>query len=827
MQTQAYSADGGAVVVIQSSEDAEQSEGDESKDPYERKDTGAIEVLRLGAQDRGASLRKTPRENRLTRTGLKLGTAGYMSPEQVRGEALDARTDIFSFGLVLYEMATGERAFAGETEAILHDAIVNREPRPVRELAPKLSPKMEEIIGKCLSKRRERRYPSAAELCKGLMETSGGRRTIPKSFPRLLVLTTIMVVACIAGGLLWKWKASRARGELTATDTIIISEFENLTGDPAFDDGLRTALYGYLYQSPFFHLISERKVRSALKSLNRREDDRLTLPVSRELCQQTNSRAVVTGSISDAGNRYSINLAALDCRGGATMATSYSEAESRQRVIAALGESAALLRKKLGEPQLLRNRYGVRPEQAYTSSPEALQAYAQTLKYSDKVAQLKHAVELDPLFGIAFYNLGLYYHAVHSDVLAAENWSKAYTLRGRLTEQQRFHVDTTYFYGVTGELEKYIAALEEYLRIYSLQGDDELERADQYMALNLSLSYYALGQHEKALEKVWEQLQIVPDSYCYMALLRVDLALNRFEAAKAASDDARARNVDGPNLRVSRYGLAFLLNNKKFMQEQLAWARGMRLVENWLLSAASDTEAYYGRLSNAREVTRRAVQSAINADQSESAAIWKGQAALREAEVGNVAGAEQLANEAQSMSSATEVKVLAGLTFSTIGQVETAQKVAEKLDRDRPADTSIQAYWLPTIRGSIALSSNNPLGSIEVLKRAAPYEMGGMGFKQEPFGNLYPVYVRGKAYLAAGRPQLAAVEFQKIFDHRGLVGNFIIGALARFQLGRAQVMMGDKVAARKSYEDFLTLWKDADPDIPIYKQAKAEYAKLH
>jgi len=772
---------------------------------------------------------RTPAEATLTRIGSAMGTAGYMSPEQVRGEKLDGRTDIFSFGLVLYEMATGQRAFTGETAAVVHDAILSKAPIPLRELNSDLPAKLVSTIDKALEKDCALRYHSAAEMRADLLTVKPDARELigpPVRHRRRKVLTSaamVLIVALITGGVYWY---SHRVAKLTERDTVIIADFDNSTRDPVFDDGLGLALGIYLDQSPFFSQLSKRKLNAALKALNHRPNDRLPTALAREVCLRTSSSAILTGTIADVGNRYRIEIRAVNCQTGATTATSQAEADNRDNVLHALGYAGSEMRQRLGESLASRRRFNTPLERTVTSSPEALQAYAQSNRISSSggfaghIPYLQRAVELDPKFGAALDALATYSHLVGSDDLATQYWKRLYELRDGLDQRQRLLAEGTYYYAITGEMEKYAGVLRQFVQAYPLPRDETPHG-------NLSMTYYSLGQHDNALKEAREQLRTDPDSsFSYMDLVRVYGALNRLNDAKAVSDEARVNNVDGPDLRLSRYVLAFSQGDDESMQEQVAWATGKPASEHSLLSAASDTEAYYGRFGKARELTQRAVNSARKSGESEAAATWEGQGALREAEAGNAGRAQRMAAQSLSLADPFDAKTLAALALAAAGDSAQAQKLAYQVGRDRPLDTLVQHYWLPMIRAGIEIRANNPKEGIEALAISSPYDFASPGFKQEPFGNLYPAYVRGKAYLQAGQGQQAATEFQKVLDHRGLVSNFIIGVLAHLQLGRAQVTMGDKAAARKSYQDFLTLWKDADPDIPIYQQAKAEYVRL-
>ena len=658
-------------------------------------------------------------EHNLTLTGAAMGTAGYMSPEQLRGETLDARTDLFSFGLVLYEMATGRRAFAGETAAIVHNAILHQPPVALHDVNSQLPSGLETIINKALEKSRELRYQSAEEMRADLQAISPKEHVVVRGplASRRKLLATMAVLVLFALTALGRYFYSHRPAKLTEKDTIIIADFDNSTRDPVFDNGLSTALGFYLDQSPFFSRLSDRKLNAALKLLNYTPKESLVeegLPVAlaREVCLRTNSKAMLTGTISDLGNRYRVEIRAVNCQTGGTMATSTAEADNRDRVMAALGQAGAILREELGEPPALRKRFNTPPEQALTSSPEALQAYLQgnEAKGQDAVVYLNRATELDPGFAEPFYNLGRAYSSLGSDALADQAWKKYYDLRARLTQRRRLLAEGLYYFAVTGELEKYVETQKQTVKDYPVPKDNE---GPHYA---LSMTYYSLGQHDEALAEAREQVLTYTDNYySYVALLRVYCALNRFNEAKATFDESVARHLDGPYLRVSRYVVAFAEGDNQSMEEQVAWVKGKPNDENRLLSAASDTEAYYGRFGKARQLTQQAVDSARKAGETEAAAAWEGQGALREAEVGNVSQAQHMAAQSLSLADPYDLKVLAALTLSAAGDSVQAQKLADHIDRERPLDTLVQYYWLPVIRAQIQMTALKPEKGLEVL----------------------------------------------------------------------------------------------------------------
>ena len=800
----------------------------------------AIEVLRLRSSadggptplrvtnEGGAALAATPaRETTLTRTGTKLGTAGYMSPEQIRGESLDARTDIFSFGLVLYEMATCERAFTGETEAILHDAIEHREPKPVREVVPEISPTLDAIITKCLQKDREQRFQALWEVSNELTELQQRalpavqrNRPVPTRFltkGRLTVLAVALVVlVATALGVMYRW--AHPQPKLTANDTIVLGDFANLTSDTVFDNAFKPALEVAFGQTPFLDPLSAEKVSQVLRQMNRPASERLTQSVALEICRRSHSAVYVAGSISDAGNQYRIELNAIDCKSGSAVATATTMAGGQDQVINALGEAVYGLRKKLGEPPASLQRYNKPLAEATSASLEALQAFAAgnaNMGKAEAIPFLKRAIELDPEFALAYASLGLRFDNYSRSDLASENLAKAYQLRERrLSRRNRLAVEAQYNYVAIGDCEKVVSTTEQAIREFPRWGIPRNLLGD---TLN------NLGEYERTVGIVPDELRLMPDiANPYGILARAYVALDRLEDAKLVLDEAKARNLDGAILvRAYRYFLAFLQNDQASMAEQLRWAVAKPEIADMILTHQADTEAYYGRLQTATNYSRRAVESALKAGATDRAAEYKAAEALRAARVGEPVRARELAQEAMSLNPGPATKQSAARVFAKVGDSDRALELAQQLNQSFPENTWLQGCDLPTIQAEIYMQQGKPQSAIESLDRSAARDgrfpnMCGPGLS----------YLFGEAYLKAGQAQQAAAEFRKVLDHPGIVVNSINGPLARLQLARAQTMMGDKEAARKSYQDFLTLWKDADPDIPIYKQAKAEYKEL-
>jgi tetratricopeptide (TPR) repeat protein len=773
----------------------------------------------------------------LTSPGAMLGTVAYMSPEQVRAKDLDARSDLFSFGAVLYEMATGKMPFDGSSSGEICGAILHEEPSPPSQINPQVSPGLESVIRKTLEKDRDLRYQHASDIRTDLQrlkrDTESGRyaavssgtvsvtskEPVAQKTKRWAVIgpaAALLVAALIAGGFLYRSNQAKV---LTEKDTLVLADFTNTTGDPVFDDALKQALAVELGQSPFLNVLSDRKVGETLRLMGRAADERITAEVGRELCVRTGSKAVLRGAISSLGSHYLLDLNAVACSTGDTLAKEQAEANSKEEVLAALSRASSSLRSKLGESLPSVQKFDV-PIEVTTNSLEALKNYTMGIKIgrekgdAPSIPFFERAIELDPTFPTAYAALAITYGNLQQPSLALEYATKAFQLRDRASEREKLYISATYF-GATGELEKEAQTYELWTASYP---------RDAMPPVRLGANYNDLGQYDKALAEEKEALRLEPDDVIiYANLGSTYLNLNRLDEAKATFDQALARKLDSGNLRVNMYYLAFLRGDTAQMDRQLAWGTGRPGNEDVLLSTQSDTEAYYGRMNKAREISRRAVDSAVRADSKETAALWEVNAALREAELGNSASARQGVAAALALSSGRDVKVAAALTLARAGDVPGAKALVEELEKSHPTNTLLKLYWLPTIRAAIELSRGNFSQALAYLEAATPYELG----EAEMFINyVYPAYVRGQAYLLAHNGTAAVSEFRKMLDHRGIVLNFVTGSVAQLQIGRAYAMAGDKAKAKAAYQEFFNIWKDADPDIPIYKQAKAEYAKL-
>ncbi len=551
--------------------------------------------------------------------------------------------------------------------------------------------------------------------------------------------------------------------------------------------------------------------------MTRRPTTQLTSDVAREVCQRAHAKAYIGGSVSALGKVYVLGLQAASCETGDVLAEEQATADRKEEVLSVLGKAAAKLREKLGESLASVTKYNQPLDEATTASLEALKQYSEGVRVQRErgdaasIPYAKRAIELDPDFAIAYASLGASYTNLNQPNLAKENLQKAYELRDRVTQRERFPIEAFYFNFVTGEIDKAIQTYTEWARTYP---------ADYVPNANLGNSYSILGQYEKAAAETNASLRLKPDdAIAYGNLAELYVALDRIKDAEAAFDEASKRNLDSQYLHLSRYHLAFLENDPAAMQEQSSWAMGKPGAEDWQLSDESDTEAYYGRLRKARELTQQAVESAKRNGSTDTAALWEVNEALREAEFGNAALARKAAADAMALSPRSDVEVLAALALARSGETVQSSALADKLAAEFDRDTMMQAYWLPTIRAAIAIDRGDGHKAVELLNASSEYELGEP-LQTPSHGTLYPVYVRGEAYLRAGDGVQAAAEFQKMIDHRGIVANFPLGALAHLQLGRAYKLAGDAAKAREGYAAFLAAWSNADPDIPILKQGK-------
>jgi len=644
--------------------------------------------------------------------------------------------------------------------------------------------------------------------------TSGGMRW---SIAALLVVLAIAVLG--SRGYFHLHRTPR----ITEKDTIVLADFDNRTGDPVFDDTLKTALSVSLNQSPFLNVVSDSKVVTTLQLMTRRSDTKLMPDIARELCLRAGSKAYIAGSIASLGSQYVLGLKAVDCQSGDMLAQEQATAAAKEKVLNALGEAASKLRRELGESLVTVQKLDVPLHEATTSSLDALKAYSLGSEESHQkgtpagLPYLQRAIELDPNFASAYNNVGIAYANSNHPRLAADNLKKAFELRDAVTQPEKFAITANYYRLVTGEIDKSNQNYEQWIAIYPRTASAHGHLGSDYMIL---------GQYEKAAAETREFLRLMPTGVIgYVNLGQTYLALNRFDAAKSITEDALRQQLEAIGLHLNLYALAFFQGDLGAMSQQTDWAIGKPGAEDWLLSLQSDTAAWSGNLGKARQLSRDAVESGLRNDEKEPAACWQANAAIREALFGNREAARRNAAAAAALAEGSrDAEAQAALAYALAEDVAHAQSLADDLGKRLPKDTVVQSVWLPTIRAQIEIARKNPGRSVQLLQAAEPYERGMLS-GSAPNSCLYPVYVRAQAYL--NQQQGAAVaEFRKILDHRGLLWGCATGPLAHLGLARAYMSQRDAASATAAYKDFFSLWKDADPDMPILKQAKAEYAKL-
>ena len=810
-----------------------------------------------------------------TDAGMVLGTSQYMSPEQARGKSIDARTDIWSLGVVLYEMATGRAPFSGETKTDVIVAIAKNDPPPLGRFAPNAPAEFEWIVLKALRKEVDERYQTVKELesdlkklkqriefqselersmaperysaalrtlgdteIHGSLQPLGSRLSAAsaatgqfqsaastrassaeyivseikrhkRSVVGISIAAVVIIGLAIAYFAFW-----RTRTVLTDKDTILLTDFVNTTGDAVFDGTLKQALAVQLGQSPFLDILPESRVRESLKYMQLSPDTRVTRDVAKDICIRQGVKAMLVGSISGVGSHYVVSLEALNSQTGDTIASERFEVDGKEQVLKSLGPAASRLREKLGESLNTIKKFDAPIEQVTTSSLDALRQYSLGVEQHSKADYLhaipfyRKAVEIDPYFAIAHARLALCYNNTRQFEAARDEYKRAYELRDRVSERESFVIAANYYGGVTGEWEAQINGLETWKRTYPRDGEP----------LNLLCNRYTLvGPFEKAVTEGHAAIDLIPrDARPYVNLAVAFIGLNRFDEANRILQEAKDQKLESTNMHQRLFHLAFLQGNNAGMQEQLAWARTNSRPEdalNWEAQVAT----FSGQLAVANQLSDRIIDMNRAVEAKESMAQVLVTDAVRDATLGSCDRAIKQAKQALDLSREQGNLINAANAYAMCGQTPLAQTLIDELDKRWPLDTLLHTTSLPIIRAQLELNRGNALTAVQLLESARKYEV---------FGDFWPQYLRGLAYLKQSNGASAEAEFKTILDHRGWYPVSPLYPLAQLGFARAAAMSGDGPGARKAYQDFLALWKDADSSLPALVAARAEYERL-
>ena len=828
---------------------------------------GYVKVLDFGLAKLTEKVDRTPLDAEAstrvmvqTEAGVVLGTSHYMSPEQARGKPVDARSDIWSLGVVIYELVAGRPPFEGETSTDVLVAITQKEPPPLARFAPNVPAELDWIVMKALRKDRDERYQTVKELLTDLRRLkqrlefqselersaapasgSGARVVAPSTIPERAVPTAektishissaeyiatgikrhklaaaiiaLMVVAA-TGSAFYLYKRNSNR--LTDRDTVLLTDFVNTTGEPVFDGTLKQALAVHLGQTPFLNLFPEERVRETLRFMGRSPDDRITRDVGREICERQGIKAMLTGSIASLGSHYVITLEATNPRSGDPIAREQIEAESKEKVLASLGTAASNLRQKLGESLSSIQKYDVSIEQATTSSLEALKAFSMGNeersrgRARESLAFYKRAADLDPNFAMAYARIGVFYINQEQLETAKEYIQKSYDLRDRVSERERFYIEEKYYNYIIGDIDKAVETLKTWSRLYP---------NDFIPHNNLALDYQILGNYEEALKEGLEAVRLSPNNITAREnVVASFIGLGRFDEAEQASKEIERLNPESAGAHMTKYFFGFLRRDQAAMDREIAWSKGKPEEADAIITLAN-TAAHFGKLKESEDLVRRAVEMFKTQNRSENATKELLGLASNQLLVGKCQQAIENTKAGLAFYHGRNSLAGAALIYASCNDASQAQAILNQLRTAYPTDTIISSMLIPVIQAQVERSRGNVAESIRLLESVRRYDGGIMT-------GLMNNYVRGHLYLHQRMGNEAAREFQTIIDHPGIDHASAAHVLAHLGLGRAQAIAGDTAGARKAYQDFFALWKDADADLPVLAQARKEYEQL-